>query len=56
MLLGLAMMWQHQTQQAIAWFKQVVYQEPGYWPAHYYLAEMYRQASYTSLLNGLIVW
>ncbi|MBJ3592422.1 chemotaxis protein CheR [Salmonella enterica subsp. enterica serovar Saintpaul] len=44
MLLGLAMMWQHQTQQAIAWFKQVVYQEPGYWPAHYYLAEMYRQS------------
>lgn len=44
MLLGLAMMWQRQTQQAIAWFKQVVYQEPGYWPAHYYLAEMYRQS------------
>lgn len=44
MLLGLATMWQHQTQQAIAWFKQVVYQEPGYWPAHYYLAEMYRQS------------
>ncbi|MEW7312153.1 CheR family methyltransferase [Buttiauxella gaviniae] len=44
MLLGLAMMWQHHTQQAIAWFKQVVYQQPGYWPAHYYLAEMYRQS------------
>jgi chemotaxis protein methyltransferase CheR len=44
MLLGLAMMWQHHTQQAIAWFKEVVYQYPGYWPAHYYLAEMYRQS------------
>ncbi|WP_151993228.1 CheR family methyltransferase [Buttiauxella massiliensis] len=44
MLLGLAMMWQQHTQQAIAWFKQVVYQQPGYWPAHYYLAEMYRQS------------
>jgi chemotaxis protein methyltransferase CheR len=44
MLLGLAMMWQQRTQQAIAWFKQVVYQQPGYWPAHYYLAEMYRQS------------
>lgn len=44
MLLGLATMWQHHTQQAIAWFKQVVYQQPGYWPAHYYLAEMYRQS------------
>lgn len=43
MLLGMAMMWQHQTQQAIAWFKQVVYQYPCYWPAHYYLAELYRQ-------------
>lgn len=43
MLLGMAMMWQHQTQQAIAWFKQVVYQHPCYWPAHYYLAELYRQ-------------
>jgi len=44
MLLGLAMMWQQHTEQAIAWFKQVVYQQPGYWPAHYYLAEMYRQS------------
>ncbi len=44
MLLGLAMMWQQHTQQAIAWFKEVVYQQPGYWPAHYYLAEMYRQS------------
>lgn len=44
MLLGLASMWQQHTQQAIGWFKQVVYQHPGYWPAHYYLAEMYRQS------------
>jgi chemotaxis protein methyltransferase CheR len=44
MLLGLATMWQQHTQQAIAWFRQVVYQQPGYWPAHYYLAEMYRQS------------
>lgn len=44
MLLGMAMMWQQHTQQAIAWFKEVVYQQPSYWPAHYYLAEMYRQS------------
>lgn len=39
---GLSAKWQDQQAVAIEWFKKVVYTNPECWPAHYYLAEIYR--------------
>ena len=44
MLLGLAAKWQQQPQEAIRWFKQAAYTHPGCWPAHYHLADLYRNS------------
>ncbi|MEI6415195.1 MAG: protein-glutamate O-methyltransferase CheR [Pseudomonadota bacterium] len=42
-LMGLiALKWRGQPEDAIRWFKQAVYVRTGCWPAHYYLAELYR--------------
>lgn len=42
-LLGLAAKWRGQSDVAIGWFKRAVYANHECWPAHYYLAELYRQ-------------
>ncbi|MBF0191210.1 MAG: tetratricopeptide repeat protein [Magnetococcales bacterium] len=42
MLLGLSAKWRQQPLEAIEWFKQVVYWCHDCWPAHYYLADLYR--------------
>ncbi|MBF0273558.1 MAG: protein-glutamate O-methyltransferase CheR [Magnetococcales bacterium] len=42
MLLGLSAKWRQQPSEAIGWFKQVVYWRHECWPAHYYLADLYR--------------
>lgn len=42
-LLGLAAKWQQQPENALKWFKQAAYAHPECWPAHYYLADLYRQ-------------
>ena len=44
LLLGLAAKWQQQNKQAIGWFKQAVYTRHECWPAHYYLADLYRHS------------
>lgn len=41
-VLGLAAKWRNQTADALNWFKQAVYACNECWPAHYYLAELYR--------------
>ena len=38
---GLICKWQQQTDEAIEWFKKVVYTYPECWTAHYYLADIY---------------
>ena len=34
---------QDQPDEAVRWLKQVVYHQPQCWPAHYWLAEIFRQ-------------
>lgn len=43
-LLGLAAKWRQLGQKAISWFKKAVYACHECWPAHYYLADLYRVA------------
>jgi chemotaxis protein methyltransferase CheR len=43
-MLGLAAKWRNQPEDAVKWFKQAVYACHTCWPAHYYLAELYRAA------------
>jgi chemotaxis protein methyltransferase CheR len=60
-LLGLAAKWCERTEDAVKWFKQAVYARNECWPAHYYLAEIYRadnetekaQRAYRVVLNLL---
>ncbi|MGP9764380.1 CheR family methyltransferase [Halomonas sp. AOP13-D3-9] len=42
-LAGLAARWQQQPHQAYDYFKRAIYVAPECWPAHFYLAELYRQ-------------
>lgn len=42
LLLGLSTKWQNQATDAIRWFKQAAYARNECWPAHYYLADLYR--------------
>jgi chemotaxis protein methyltransferase CheR len=42
LLLGLASKWRQQGEAAIRWFKQAAYARHECWPAHYYLADLYR--------------
>lgn len=42
LLLGLADKWRGNAGQAIRWFRQAVYARHECWPAHYYLAGLYR--------------
>ncbi|OQX13384.1 MAG: hypothetical protein BWK76_16245 [Desulfobulbaceae bacterium A2] len=42
LLLGLAAKWRQQTDAAIHWFKRAAYACHACWPAHYYLADLYR--------------
>ena len=39
---GLSCKWQQQIDDAIQWFKKLVYSCPECWPAHYFLADMHR--------------
>jgi len=39
---GLSAKWQDKKTIAIEWFKKVIYTSPDCWPAHYYLADIYR--------------
>jgi chemotaxis protein methyltransferase CheR len=49
MLLGLAAKWQQQSEAAIRWFKQAAYARHECWPAHYYLADLYRDRGENAL-------
>jgi chemotaxis protein methyltransferase CheR len=42
LLLGLTAKWRNQGAEAIRWFKQAVYAHHECWPAHYFLADLYR--------------
>jgi chemotaxis protein methyltransferase CheR len=42
LLLGLAAKWRNQSDEAIRCFKQAAYTRHECWPAHYYLADLYR--------------
>lgn len=42
-LSGLVARWQQQPQRAHDYFKRAIYAAPECWPAHFYLAELYRQ-------------
>ncbi|MBT2786129.1 MULTISPECIES: protein-glutamate O-methyltransferase CheR [unclassified Halomonas] len=42
-LAGLVARWQQQPHQAYDYFKRAIYVAPECWPAHFYLAELYRQ-------------
>ncbi len=44
LLLGLAAKWRKQATEAIRSFKQAAYTRHECWPAHYYLAELYRHS------------
>ncbi|MBF0339411.1 MAG: protein-glutamate O-methyltransferase CheR [Magnetococcales bacterium] len=44
-LLGLLAKWRQQNDVAIDWFKQAVYWCHHCWPAHYYLADIYRSGN-----------
>ncbi|MBF58072.1 protein-glutamate O-methyltransferase CheR [Halomonas sp. FeN2] len=46
-LSGLVARWQQQPQQAYDYFKRAIYVAPDCWPAHFYLAELYRQGELT---------
>lgn len=43
-LLGLAAKWRNHAADAVKWFRQAAYANHECWPAHYYLAELYRAA------------
>jgi chemotaxis protein methyltransferase CheR len=43
LLLGQAHRWLGENEAAIRWFKQAIYSQHECWPAHYYLAELWRQ-------------
>lgn len=43
-LCALAAKWEERTEQALEYFKQAAYTCQDCWPAHYYLAELYRGA------------
>jgi chemotaxis protein methyltransferase CheR len=49
LLLGLAAKWQQRNADAVRHFKQAAYSRHECWPAHYYLAELYRDAGETEL-------
>lgn len=49
LLLGLAAKWRQQAEAAVRWFKQAAYAHHECWPAHYYLADLYRHAGQTEL-------
>ena len=40
---GLVARWQQQPRLAYGYFKRATYAAPDCWPAHFYLAELYRQ-------------
>lgn len=42
-LTGLVARWQQQPHAAYEYFKKAIYAAPECWPAHFYLAELYRQ-------------
>ncbi|MEH6641153.1 CheR family methyltransferase [Vreelandella glaciei] len=46
-LAGLVARWQQQPHQAYDYFKRAIYVAPECWPAHFYLAELYRQGELT---------
>ncbi|OJA05705.1 protein-glutamate O-methyltransferase CheR [Halomonas sp. QHL1] len=46
-LAGLVARWQQQPKQAYDYFKRAIYVAPECWPAHFYLAELYRQGELT---------
>ena len=48
-LLGLAAKGERRAAEAIRWLKQATYTQCGCWPAHYFLAELYRQQDETGL-------
>ncbi len=43
LLLGMIARWQKQPGEAILWFKKALYIHTDCWPAHYYLAGLYRE-------------
>ncbi len=49
LLLGLAAKWRLQSDSAIRWFKQAAYARHECWPAHYYLADLYRNSGENEL-------
>ncbi|NVF15145.1 CheR family methyltransferase [Vreelandella maris] len=46
-LAGLVSRWQHEPELAYDYFKRAIYAAPECWPAHFYLAELYRQGELT---------
>lgn len=46
-LAGLVARWQQQPQLAYDYLKRAIYVAPDCWPAHFYLAELYRQGELT---------
>lgn len=46
-LAGLVARWQQQPELAYDYFKRAIYAAPECWPAHFYLAELYRQSELT---------
>lgn len=46
-LAGLVARWQQRPQLAHDYFKRAIYAAPECWPAHFYLAELYRQGELT---------
>lgn len=46
-LLGLAAKWRNRDADAVKWFKKAAYACSECWPAHFYLAELYRAANET---------
>ena len=49
LLLGLVAKWRLQAGEAIGWLKKAVYACQECWPAHYYLADLYRNGGDTEL-------
>jgi chemotaxis protein methyltransferase CheR len=48
-LLGQIAKWCQQSDEAIRWFKQATYSRQECWPAHYYLADLYRKSGELNL-------
>ncbi|MCK5682421.1 hypothetical protein KAI46_16590 [bacterium] len=44
LLQGMIARWEKQTSEAIRWFKKALYVQTDCWPAHYYLAGLYRDS------------